>query len=188
VSSLVSDLFVYVPADKEDMAQLLALTTGSLEAAAAACSVPPWPAAAAATSPIAQAMLQLRFRRASALLQSLLGFKELLSQQLLVKLSLQGLVAQLVPCLRGSLSDLPVAVARAEAVVQGLPGSWFREGSVPREVQPLLDVLASLARSVEQQQQQQQQVGPLARRVVLLLVHVGLNEQAQRLRSLLGSS
>jgi hypothetical protein len=131
-------------------------------------------------------MLQLRFRRAAALLQGLLGFKELLSQQLLVKLSLQGLVAQLVPCLRGSLSDLPVAVARAEAVVQGLPASWFREGSVRREVQPLLDVLASLARSIEQQQQQQ--VGPLARRVALLLVHVGLNEQAQRLGQLLGGS
>jgi hypothetical protein len=132
-------------------------------------------------------MLQLRFRRAAALLQGLLRFKELLSSQLLVKLSLQGLVAQLVPCLRGSLSDLPVAVARAEAVVQGLPASWFQEGSVRREVQPLLDVLASLARSIEQQQQQQQ-VWPLARRVALLLVHVGLNEQAQRLGQLMGGS
>jgi hypothetical protein len=56
-----------------------------------------------------------------------------------------------------------------------------------REVQLLLDVLASLARSIEQQQQQQQ-VGPLARRVALLLVHVGLNEQAQRLGQLLGGS
>jgi hypothetical protein len=132
-------------------------------------------------------MLQLRFRRAAALLQGLLGFKELLSQQVLVKLALQGLVAQLVPCLRGSLSDLPVAVARAEAVVQGLPGSWFREGSKPREVQPLLDVLLSLARSIEQQQQQQQ-LTPLARRVALLLVHVGLSEQAQRLGQLIGGT
>jgi hypothetical protein len=136
-------------------------------------------------------MLQLRFRRVAALLQGLLGFKELLSQQLLLKLALQGLVGQLIPCLRGSLSDLPVAVARAEAVVQGLPGSWFRDGGLaPREVQPLLDVLASLARSIEQQQQQQQQqqqLGPLARRVALLLVHVGLPEQAQRLGQLIGS-
>eukprot|EP00775_Hariotina_reticulata_P001896 gene1896-2230_t len=131
VVSLVSDLFVYVSADKEDMAQLLALTTGALEAGAAAAVVPPWPSAAVAASPIAQAVVQLRFRRCAALLQSFMGFKELLSQQLLFKLVLQGLVTQqLVPCLRASTGDLGVAIARAEVVVQSLPVAWFSEGAV----------------------------------------------------------
>lgn len=188
------------------MAQLLALTTGTLESAAAAAAVPPWPAAAAAAAPVAQAVLQFRFRRAAALLQGLLGFKELMNQQLTFRLALQSLVAQqLVPCLRSSMGDLGVAVARAEAVVQPLPSAWFKEGSVPREAQSLLDVLASLARSIEAQQQKQQggataaaggpaaavggtALASYARRVALLLVHVGLQEQAQRLGQLFPAS
>lgn len=187
VVALVSDLFVYVPADKEDMAQLLALTTGTLEAAATAASaaVPPWPSAAAAASPVAQAVLQLRFRRAAALLRGLIGFKELLNQGLLFKLALGGLVGQqLVPCLRSSMSDLGLAVARAEAVVLSLPAAWFQQGAPPREAQSLLEVVASLGRSVEQQQQRQATavVSGYARRVAGLLQHLGQQEQAQRLQ------
>lgn len=189
VVALVSDLFVYVPADKEDMAQLLALTTGSIEAAATAASaaVPPWPSAAAAASPVAQAVLQLRFRRAAALLRGLVGFKELLNQGLMFELALGGLVGQqLVPCLRSSMSDLGLAVARAEAVVLSLPGAWFQQGAAPREAQSLVEVVSSLGRSVEQQQQRQagQGVSGYAQRVAALLQRLGQQEQAQRLQSL----
>eukprot|EP00878_Enallax_costatus_P028075 GHUV01030282.1.p1 GENE.GHUV01030282.1~~GHUV01030282.1.p1 ORF type:complete len:220 (-),score=0.33 GHUV01030282.1:743-1402(-) len=189
IVSLVSDLFVYVPADKEDMAQLLALTTGTLEAAVASASIPPWPTAAAAASPIAQALLHLRFKHCTAILRGLTSFQDLLSQQLMTNLALQGLVsAQLVPCLRSSLGDLGLAVARAEAVVQSLPAAWF-SGAPPREAQSLIDVLGSLARSVEQglgKSGHGQGLGAagLAARVVPLLVHVGLREQAQRLGQL----
>lgn len=187
--ALVSDLFVYVPADKEDMAQLLSLTAGALEAAAtsAAAVVPPWPSAAAAASPVAQAVLQLRFKRAAALLRGLVGFKELLNQGLLFKLALGGLVGQqLVPCLRSSMADLGLAVARAEAVVLSLPGAWFQQAAAPREAQSLLDVVTSLGRSVEQQQQRQggPAVAGFARRVSVLLQHLGLQEQALRLQAL----
>ena len=189
--TLVSDLFVYVPADREDMAQLLALTTGTLEAAAtsAAAAVPPWPSAAAAASPVAQAVLQLRFRRAAALLRGLVGFKELLNQGLLFRLALGGLVGQqLVPCLRSSMADLGLAVARAEAVVLSLPAGWFQQGGgPPREAQSLVEVVSSLGRSVEQQQQRQQggvALAGFARRVAALLQHLGLQDQAQRLQNL----
>jgi hypothetical protein len=190
VVALVSDLFVYVPADKEDMAQLLALITGSLEAAATAASaaVPPWPSAAAAASPVAQAVLQLRFRRAAALLRGLVGFKELLNQGSLFKLALGCLVGQqLVPCLRSSMSDLGLAVARAEAVVLSLPGGWFQQGAAPRESQSLVDVVSSLGRSVEQQRQGGhggQGGSGYAQRVAALLQHLGQQEQAQRLKAL----
>jgi hypothetical protein len=204
VVGLVSDLFVYVPADREDMSQLLALTTGSLESAATAASatVPPWPSAAAAASPVAQAVLQLRFRRAAALLRGLVGFKELLQQGVLFRLALGSLVGQqLVPCLRSSMSDLGLAVARAEAVVLSLPGAWFQQqqqqgGSAvaaaaaagpPREAQSLLEVIASLGRSVEQAVQRQQPGATgYARRVAALLQHLGQTDQAQRLQALGG--
>lgn len=175
------------------MAQLLALTTGSLEAAASApaAAVPPWPSAAAAASPLSRAVLHLRFRRAAALLRGLLGFKELLAQGLMFRLALGGLVGQqLVPCLRSSMGEgLGLAVARAEAVALSLPAAWFAPGAPPpAEAKSLLEVMSSLGRSVEQQQQQQgpaaAAAGQYARRVAALLQHLGLREQAQRLQAL----
>lgn len=181
------------------MAQLLSLVTGTLESAAAsaAATVPPWPSAAAAASPIAQAVLQLRFKRAAALLRGLVGFSELLNQGLLFKLALGGLVGQqLVPCLRSSMGDVGLAVARAEAVVLSLPASWFGSGGsggqqqqqAPREAQSLLEVVASLGRSIEQRHSQGggASIGGYASRVAVLLQHLGLSEQAQRL-AVLGS-
>ncbi|KAF8061109.1 TOC34 [Scenedesmus sp. PABB004] len=148
VLALVSDLFVYVPSDRDDMAQLLAATTAALEGAAGGAAVPPWPAAAAGASREAAAALQLRFARAVALLRGLVGFADLLGPALARRLGLQGLLcAQLVPCLRSSMAELGVAVARAEAVAAALPASWL----AAREAQPLHDVLASLGRSVLQQ-------------------------------------
>jgi hypothetical protein len=182
--SLVSDLFVYVPADKEDMAQLLALIKGALEAAVAAAVVPPWPSAAVAVSSAAKAVVQLRFMRCAALLQSLMGFRELLSQQVLFRLVLQGLVAQqLVPCLRSSLGDLGVAVSRAEMVVQSLPSAWFSGEAVSREAQSLVDSVAGICRTLQQQLEQGNSaaVNEYGKRAAALCAHLGLQDQAKTL-------
>ena len=184
MANLVSELFVYVPADKEDMGQLLSRTTGTLESAVAAAAVPPWPAAAVAAVPLVQGVYQWCFKRAVCVLRGLLGFKELLSQQLLVKLAVVGLVnGQLVPCLRSSLQDLPVAVARAEAVVLSLPEVWFPKQGGWVEGQPLVDVLLALGRTVEGQKGQVAGVGGLAQRVAVLLNHVKQGQAAQGLLS-----
>lgn len=117
----------------------------------------------------------------------------MLQQGVLFRLALGALVGQqLVPCLRSSMADLGLAVARAEAVVLSLPGGWFQQqqqqGSAappPREAQSLLEVVASLGRSVEQAVQRQQPgaVG-YARRVAALLQHLGQTDQAQRLQAM----
>jgi hypothetical protein len=191
----VSDLFVYVPADKPEMSALLAATSAALEGAASShrAAVPPWPSAAAAASPLARAVLQLRFRRAAGLLRGLLGFKELLPQHQVFRLALGRLVGQqLVPALHGSLGELGLAVARAEAVVGALPGGWFGGGGgrvpPPKEAQPLLDVMASLGRSVEQQAGAagggSSSSSSYAARVAALLRRLGLSEQAARLAAL----
>jgi len=150
----------------------------------AAAVVPPWPSAAAAASSVARAVVQLRFMRCAALLQSLMGFKELLSQQLLFRLVLQGLVAQqLVPCLRASLGDLGVAVARAEVVVHSLPAALFSDKAVPREARSLVDVVAGICKTIQQQQEQGSSaaMNDYGTRAAALCAHVGLDEQAKSL-------
>jgi GC-rich sequence DNA-binding factor len=152
VTALLTDLFVYVPADKADMGQLTSLTVTRLEEAVAAAAVPPWPAAAAAASPLAAAVQQWCFVRAVQVLRALMGLKELLSQSVLVKLGVTGLLTkQLLPCLRGSTQELTLAVARAEAVISSIPEAWFPERGGWPEAQPLLDWLASLASTLESQ-------------------------------------
>jgi GC-rich sequence DNA-binding factor len=152
VTALLTDLFVYVPADKADMGQLTSLTVNRLEEAVAAAAVPPWPAAAAAASPLAAAVQQWCFVRAVQVLRALMGLKELISQSVLVKLGVTGLLTkQLLPCLRGSTQELTLAVARAEAVVRSIPEAWYPERGGWPEVQPLLDWLASLASTLESQ-------------------------------------
>lgn len=54
VAVMAADLLVYVPADKDDVQQLLTLTTSTLESAVEAATVPAWPAAATSASPLAQ--------------------------------------------------------------------------------------------------------------------------------------
>jgi hypothetical protein len=122
------------------------------------------------------------FNRAAALLRGLLAFQELLEPALLLRLGLRCLACQqLLPALRGSLSEHGLAVSRAEAIVSPLPAAWFTPVP-PQEARPLLDVLASLGRSLEAALRSSSGGGGAmpgyARRVAALLAHVGLREQA----------
>jgi hypothetical protein len=129
-----------------------------------------------------QAVYQWCFKRAVCLLRGLLGFRELLSQQLLVKVAVVGLVnGQLVPCLRSSMQELPVAVARAEAVVMSLPEVWFPKQGGWVEGQPLVDVVVALGRTVEGQKGEVANVRALGQRMAVLLKHVKQPQAAQRL-------
>jgi len=128
------------------------------------------------------------------------AFSELLGQEYLGRLALQQLLpSALLPQLRAAAAaGLPLAVARAEAVVPALPSQWFQEGAAPREAQPLVEFLQALARSLESQraehvQQQQQQGGgggldraALARRLGALLAHVGLRQRGETLAQAFG--
>lgn len=136
-------------------------------------------------------MLHLRFKRAARLLRGLMAFKELLSQSMLIRLGLALLVQrQLLPYLRSSLTCLPVAAARAEAVVPSLPAEWFHEGAAPAEAAPLIDLLSGMARSLEASRGESDGIerGSVARRLVPLLAHVGQKTRSLQLAQAFGLS
>ncbi|KXZ48179.1 hypothetical protein GPECTOR_30g275 [Gonium pectorale] len=154
VAALASELLVYVPAEEERMVELLAVLRGSLEAAAEAVSLPPWPPAVLACCPLASRVLFRRFRAALRLLHGVSAFEGLLARGLLTALALGRVVGgQLMPYLRAAAAggeQLAFAVGAAEAVAGALHEEWFRSGP-PGEAGPLLEHVATLGRALEQQ-------------------------------------
>ncbi len=155
--------------------------------------VPPWPAAATASSTLAAGVQMLRFTRAARLLAGIMCFRELVSQQLLIRLGLGRLLqVELLPFLRAAAvagsGALGAAVARAEMVVLGLPLEWFQQGGAPAEAAGLVDLLAGLARALESGRGEADGVdrGALARRLAPLLLHIGSTDKAQRLAAAWG--
>ncbi len=151
VAALLGDLLVYVPPEDERMVELLALVKGSLEEAVAAATVPHWPLAVTAAYPVAEAVAAVAFKRVLQLLQGLGSFEGLLARSWLQPLALGKLLqGQLLPHLRAATGDLPMAVARAEAVVQSLCLEWFAQG-VPVAAAGLLEFMSTVALLLEGQ-------------------------------------
>jgi hypothetical protein len=155
-------------------------------------------------TPLPQSVLHLRFRRAARLLRSLAAFRELLSLELLQRLALGRLLPSLLPQLRaalgapgggGDLGGLPLAVARAEAVVLPLPPEWLGGGAAagappPREAAPLSEFLQAAARALELRRGEPDPGGAraaLARRLGAVLVHAGLRQRGETLAAAYGA-
>lgn len=185
VSALASELLVYVPPDEERIVELLSVVRGSLEAAAEACSVPPWPPAAVSCAPAAAAVLFRRFRHAARLLHSVSAFEGLLSRGLLVGLALGRVVCgQMLPYCRAAGAEMGFAVSCVEAIAAGLHPDWFVAGPPP-EAGPFCDHVASLSRALEQQRADAARA-PLAVRVARVLARLGEAERSKRLLAAFG--
>lgn len=186
VATMVGDLLVYVSPDTPAVQGIIDSVRKQLEAAAAATTVPPWPSVVVAVSPVAEAVLSRRMRAALRMMHAVAAFEGLLPRGLLVTLSLGQLAGQLLPYLRSALSQLPVAVARTEAVVGALPAAWFASGSL-REATALLDVVSALSRSLEAQRSAAPaaQAGAahvqLAHRIAAMFVKLGEPERGKQL-------
>ena len=122
-----------------------------LEAAVASLALPAWPPAALAATRRAALHLAHRFGRGLRLLAAVCAFDGSLPRGALQRLALERLVThQLLPYARGAAGSPALAADRASRIVAALPAGWFQAGAPPpRGGEPLLELLATLARSLE---------------------------------------
>ncbi|GIL59704.1 hypothetical protein Vafri_14431, partial [Volvox africanus] len=194
VAALAAELLVYVPAEEERMVELLSVIRGSLEAAVEACTLPPWPPAVLACSPLAARVLFRRFRAALRLLHAVSAFEGFLARGLLTGLALGRLVSgQLMPYLRaaatgagGEAGGLRLAVATVEAVAAGLHQDWFKAGPVP-EGAVFLEHVFWLGRALEQQRGAGGSAdAELAVRLARVMARIGDSDRGSRLVAAFG--
>ncbi|KAG2502106.1 hypothetical protein HYH03_000598 [Edaphochlamys debaryana] len=189
VAALASELLVYVPAEEQRMVELLSVLRRSLEEAAEAASLPPWPPAILAVCPLAARVLFHRFRLALRLLHCVSAFEGLLARGLLAGLALGRLVCgSMMTYLRttslGGEAGLPFAVSAAEAVAEALHPDWFAAGPLP-EAAAFLEHCAALARVVEANRGAPGRA-ELAARLAQVLTRLGDKERGARLAAAFG--
>lgn len=181
VAHLVADVLVYVPPEDERMQELIQMVLSLLEAAVNSCSVPCWPPSAVMASEVAATVAFRRFRTAVHLLQSITAFEGLLSRGKLVELAFEKLVLrQLLPYCRAAGQDVPLAVARADAMASALHVQWFTTASGPSQA-PFREHLSALATSLVNQKGTH--LAPSAAILARQLKRVGMVERSSILLS-----
>lgn len=152
-AAMLADLLVYVPAEQEELQEVVRAVQAKLEEAVGGLALPAWPPAALETSRRAAIHLAQRFGRGVRLLASVCAFDGGLPRSALQRLALERLMAQhLLPYARAAAATSAVAADRAARIVAALPADWFHSGTPPpRGSEGIAELLTTLARVLEAQ-------------------------------------
>eukprot|EP00249_Psilotum_nudum_P023169 c28769_g1_i1 orf=188-3082(-) len=186
--SAVQIILNYVPASSEALQELLAAVRMGLAEAVAGLEVPAWGAQVMVAVAQASRIAAHRFGTSVRLLRNITLWKDVLAMPVLEQLALDDLMCgKMLPHLRSLVNNPVDAVTRTERVVAALSGIWVGPnftGQVSPKLEPLVDYLMSLGRSVEKRKDGGvllEDVLGLARRLKRMLVELNEYDRARRL-------
>ncbi|KAJ4842451.1 hypothetical protein Tsubulata_032799 [Turnera subulata] len=176
----------YVPASSEALANLLVAVHTRLADAVANITVPTWSPLVLKAVPSAARVVAYRFGVSIRLMRNICLWKEILALPVLEKLVLDELLSgKVLPHIWSIASDVHDAVTRTERIVAALSGVWGGQnvtGGHSRKLQPLVDFVISLGRTLEKRHASGvsgTETGGLARRLKAMLVELNDYDNAR---------
>lgn len=184
--SATSLVINYVPASSEALAKLLVAVHTRLADAVANVMVPTWSALVLKAVPSAARVAAYRFGVAIRLMRNICLWKEILALPVLEKLVLDELLSgKVLPHVWSIASDVHDAVTRTERIIAALSGVWGGQnvtGGHSRKLQPLVDFVLSLGRTLEKKHASgvsEAETSGLARRLKAMLVELNDYDNAR---------
>ncbi|KAM0961414.1 hypothetical protein ACFX15_020247 [Malus domestica] len=182
-TSLVTD---YVPPSSEALADLLVAVRTRLADAVTNLTVPTWSPIVLTAVPDAARLAAYRFGMSVRLMKNICLWKEILASPILEKLAIEELLCgKVLPHVRSIAANVHDAVTRIERIVASLSGVWAGSnvtGDSSRKLQPLVDYVLSLGRTLEKKHLlgvTQSETGGLARRLKKMLVDLNQYDKAR---------
>lgn len=179
-------VMAYVPTSSEALKDLLVAIHTRLAEAVANIAVPTWSPLAMSAVPNAARIAAYRFGVSVRLMRNICLWKEVFALPILEKLALDELLCRKVlPHVRSIASNVHDAISRTERIVASLSGVWAGPsvtGSCCHKLQPLVDFMLSLAKTLEKKHLPgvtEGETAGLARRLKKMLVELNEYDNAR---------
>ncbi|KAJ0037627.1 hypothetical protein Pint_21939 [Pistacia integerrima] len=186
--SATSLVVAYVPTSSEALADLLLAIRTRLAEAVSNLTVPAWSPLLMNAVPNAARIAAYRFGMSVRLMRNICLWKEILALPILEELVLDELLCRKVlPHVRSITSNVHDAIMRTEKIVASLSGVWSGSsvtGSRSRKLQPLVDYMLSLGKTLEKKHLAgvtENETGGLARRLKKMLVELNEYDNARNI-------
>ncbi|KAJ0037881.1 hypothetical protein Pint_21940 [Pistacia integerrima] len=186
--SATSLVVAYVPTSSEALADLLLAIRTRLAEAVSNLTVPAWSPLLMNAVPNAARIAAYRFGMYVRLMRKICLWKEVLALPILEELVLDELLCRKVlPHVRSITSNVHDAIMRTEKIVASLSGVWSGSsvtGSRSHKLQPLVDYMLSLGKTVEKKHLAgvtENETGGLARRLKKMLVELNEYDNARNI-------
>ncbi|KAK1567818.1 hypothetical protein Q3G72_017067 [Acer saccharum] len=184
--SATSLAITYVPTSSEALEELSRTIRTRLAEAVGSITVPTWSPLVMNAVPNAARIAAYRFGMCVRLMRNICLWKEILALPILEKLALDELLCRKVlPHVRSITSNVHDAITRTERIVAALSGVWTGSsvgGGRSSKLQPLVDYILSLGKSLEKKQSagvSENETGGLARRLKKMLVDLNEYDNAR---------
>ncbi|KAK2662311.1 hypothetical protein Ddye_000885 [Dipteronia dyeriana] len=176
----------YVPTSSETLEELSRTIHTRLAEAVGSITVPTWSPLVMNAVPNAARIAAYRFGMCVRLMRNICLWKEILALPILEKLALDELLCRKVlPHVRSITSNVHDAITRTERIVAAFSGVWTCSsvsGGCSSKLQPLVDYMLSLGKSLEKKQSagvSENETGELARRLKKMLVDLNEYDNAR---------
>ncbi|XP_071705945.1 transcriptional repressor ILP1-like [Rutidosis leptorrhynchoides] len=177
-------VFRYVPLSSKAVTELVAVLCDRLSDAVSNLMVPTWNTYILRAVPNAARFAAYRFGMSVRLMRNICLWNDVLSISVLEKLALDDLLSgKILPHLRSIQSNINDAITRTERIVASFAGVWTGRG-IPadksRKLQPMVDYLLVLGRTLEKRQSVSG-TNALARRLKKMLVELNEYDHARNI-------
>lgn len=177
-------VFRYVPLSSKAVSELVAVLRDRLSDAVTNIMVPTWNTHVLRAVPNAARFAAYRFGMSVRLMRNICLWNDVLSLSVLEKLALDDLLSgKILPHLRSIQSNIDDAITRTERIVASFSGLWTGRGisgDRSRKLQPMVDYLLVLGRTLEKRRSFSGANG-LARRLKKMLVELNEYDHARNI-------
>lgn len=181
--SATSLIINYVPASSEALKELIATIHDRLAEAVSDLVVPAWSAVVMKAVPNAARMAAYRFGVAVRLMRNICMWKDILAMPVLEKLALDELLGRKVlPYVQNLTPEIHDAITRTERIIASLSGVWAGAsvvGARSGRLQPLVDYVKTLGKTLEKRHVSETETSGLARRLKKMLVELNEYDEAR---------
>lgn len=181
--SATSLIINYVPASSEALKELIATIHDRLAEAVSDLVVPAWSAVVMKAVPNAARMAAYRFGVAVRLMRNICMWKDILAMPVLEKLALDELLGRKVlPHVQNLTPEIHDAITRTERIIASLSGVWAGAsvvGARSGRLQPLVDYVKTLGKTLEKRHVSETETSGLARRLKKMLVELNEYDEAR---------
>lgn len=181
--SATSLIINYVPASSEALKELIATIHDRLAEAVSDLVVPAWSAVVMKAVPNAARMAAYRFGVAVRLMRNICMWKDILAMPVLEKLALEELLGRKVlPHVQNLTPEIHDAITRTERIIASLSGVWAGAsvvGARSGRLQPLVDYVKTLGKTLEKRHVSETETSGLARRLKKMLVELNEYDEAR---------
>uniref|UniRef100_A0A7C9AF43 GCF C-terminal domain-containing protein n=1 Tax=Opuntia streptacantha TaxID=393608 RepID=A0A7C9AF43_OPUST len=173
----------YVPASSEALKELIATIRDRLAEAVSDLVVPTWSAVVMKAVPNAARMAAYRFGVAVRLMRNICMWKDVLAMPVLEKLALDELLGRKVlPHVQNLTAEIHDAITRTERIIASLSGVWAGAsvtGARSGKLQPLVDYVKTLGKTLDKRHVSETETSGLARRLKKMLVELNEYDEAR---------